>query len=257
MRGVSFLILVMKKTNVMLGILIVVLIASIIAVNIGFEKAGENTVSASEYIETLSTKGKVVVIDAGHGGEDPGAVSAYSGAKEKDITLFIAEKTKKLLEDGGYTVIMTRTEDVLNYDDENASMTAKRRQDLIKRKKIMDESNADIVISIHLNSFSDSQYHGAQTFYTKESLSSKKLAISLQTALREILEPENEREALLKKDEIIITKNCKVTTAIVECGFLSNQDEEKKLTEEAYQGKIAESIKAGVDNYFTVIAPKE
>ncbi len=175
------------------------------------------------------------------------------------ITDMIEEVTrlKKLLEDAGYTVVMTRTEDVLNYDDENLSMTAKRRQDLLKRKKMMDESNADIVVSIHLNSFSDSQYHGAQTFYTKESLSSKKLAISLQTALRELLEPENDREALLKSEDIIITKNCKVTTAIVECGFLSNQEEEKKLVDDSYQTKIAEAIKAGIDNYFTVMAPKE
>ena len=136
--GGVFLILVMKKTNVMLGILIVVLIASIIAMNIGFGETDQNPVAATEYIETLSAKGKVVVLDAGHGGEDPGAVSAYSGAKEKDITLLIAEKTKKLLEDEGYTVIMTRTEDILNYDDENASMTAKRRQDLIKRNSVKD-----------------------------------------------------------------------------------------------------------------------
>ena len=126
----------MKKTNVILGILIFVLVAAIIALNLGF--AGEedgNVVNASGYVETLSTTGKIVVIDAGHGGEDPGAVSAYSGAKEKDITLFIAQKTKALLEDAGYTVVMTRTEDVLSYDDEKLSMTAKRRQDLIKRKK--------------------------------------------------------------------------------------------------------------------------
>lgn len=257
MQGVSLLILIMKKTNVILGILIVVLVGAILAINFGFNgKDDGNSVNASDYIETLSPTGKIVVVDAGHGGEDPGAVSAYSGAKEKDINLIIAQKTKKLLEDAGYTVVMTRSEDVLSYDDEKLSMTAKRRQDLIKRKKMMDESNADIVISIHLNSFSDAQYHGAQTFYTKESLSSKKLAISLQTALREILDPENDREALLKSDDIIITKNCKVTTAIVECGFLSNQDEEKKLVDDAYQAKIAESIKAGVDNYFTVMEPK-
>ncbi len=257
MQGVSLLILIMKKTNVILGILIFVLAAAIIAINVGFSNAEQGDgLEKPAYVETLSTTGKIVVLDAGHGGEDPGAVSAYSGAKEKDITLVISQKTKAMLEEAGYTVLMTRTDDVLAYDNEKSSMTAKRRQDLIKRKKFMDESNADIVVSIHLNSFSDSQYHGAQTFYTKESLSSKKLAISLQTALREILEPENDREALLKSEEIIITKNCKVTTAIVECGFLSNQDEERKLVDESYQTKIAESIKAGVDNYFTVIAPK-
>ena len=93
------MILIMKKTNVILGILIFVLVAAIIALNIGFTDAEDGkVVNASGYVETLSTTGKVIVLDAGHGGEDPGAVSAYSGAKEKDITLVITQKTKKLLE---------------------------------------------------------------------------------------------------------------------------------------------------------------
>ena len=149
-------------------------------------------------------------------------------------------------------MIMTRTEDVLNYEGDNISMTSKRRQDLLNRKKIMDESKADIVVSIHLNSFTDGNYSGAQTFYTKDSLSSKKLAISIQESLREILDPENDREALLKKEEIIITKNCKTTTTIVECGFLSNAEEEAQLCDESYQTKISEAIKAGIDGYFAV-----
>ena len=198
--------------------------------------------------------GKTVVLDPGHGGEDPGAVSSYSGAKEKDITLIIANKAKALLESAGYKVIMTRTEDVLAYDDEDVSMTRKRRQDLLKRKKLMDESGADIVVSIHLNSFTDDSYSGAQVFYTKESLSSKKLAASLQSALKETLDPQNEREALLKSEDIIITKNCRITTVIAECGFLSNQAEESRLCTEAYQDKIAEALKSGIDAYFTAPA---
>ena len=107
------MILIMKKTNVILGILIFVLVAAIIAINIGFGGKGDgSSVNASEYVETLSPSGKVVVLDAGHGGEDPGAVSAFSGAKEKDITLVIAQQTKKLLEDAGYTVVMTRSSEL-------------------------------------------------------------------------------------------------------------------------------------------------
>lgn len=249
----------------MLGVLIVVLTASIIALNFGF--GGSSTESASSGGEDMipvaaspmplpntgvNNSDKTIVIDAGHGGEDPGAVSSFSMAKEKDITLVIAKNARKLLEDAGYKVIMTRTEDVLKYEGDNISMTSKRRQDLLQRKKIMDESNADIVISIHLNSFTDSAYSGAQTFYTKDSLSSKKLAVSLQESLREILDPENDREALLKKEDIIITKNCKTTTTIVECGFLSNAEEEALLCDEEYQMKISEAIKAGVDSYFSI-----
>lgn len=273
------MILLIKKSSILLGAVIVVLAAAILVVNFsmgartppavhaGSEQedsvpvnrpvgnaGSQKPTDGSEAPETPGTPqigaGRTVVLDPGHGGEDPGAVSSFSGAKEKDITLAIAEKTKALLERAGYKVIMTRTEDVLAYDDENVSMTRKRRQDLLKRKRLMDESGADIVLSIHLNSFTDSSYSGAQVFYTKESLSSKKLATGLQSALRENLDPQNEREALLKSEDIIITKNCRITTVIAECGFLSNQEEESRLCTEDYQEKIAAALKAGIDAYF-------
>lgn len=247
------MILIMKKSNIMLGVLIVALALGILGVNLGL--SNKNGGVKASTVATLNTKGKVVVIDAGHGGEDPGATSTYSGAKEKDLNLSIAFKLKELLEKAGYKVIMTRTEDVLVYEGDNISNTSKRRQDLINRKKIMDESKADVVISIHMNGFKQTKYSGAQTFYTKNSPSSKKLAISIQDALRSHLDSSNKREALLKADDIIITKDCKVTTVIVECGFLSNEAEEKKLIDPAYQSKLAEAIKLGIDKYFTVNAP--
>lgn len=260
------MILLFRKTNVMLMGLILVLVAALIGVQaIHGQSApvadgplpGEDTTVSVDWVETLTQTGKTVVLDAGHGGEDPGAVSAFSGAKEKDITLAIVLETKKLLESDGYTVILTRSEDVLNYTDENLSMTAKRRQDLQARKKLMDESNADIVVSVHLNAFTDSRYSGAQTFYTKQSVSSKKLAIAIQDAMRAHLDEANTREALLKSEDIIITKNCKVTTTIVECGFLSNEEEEKRLVNQDYQIRIAEAIKLGIDDYFTAMTPAQ
>lgn len=252
------MILIMRKTNIILGSLILAFIMAIIGINIvtGSSSPQDNKTAEVNTIPTLITVGKKVVIDAGHGGEDPGAVSSFSGACEKDITLQIADNTRVLLEKAGYTVVMTRTEDTLVYEGENLSMTAKRRQDLLRRKQIMDESGADIVISIHLNSFTDNKYSGAQAFYTKESLSSKKLAICLQDSMRAFLDENNRREAILKADDIIITKDCKVTTVLLECGFLSNEDEEKKLIDPAYQQKISEAIKAGVDAYFTVEVPQ-
>lgn len=252
------MILIMKRTNIILGSLILILTLAIIGINIviGSEPDNKQTVDVNT-VPTLTTTGKVIVLDAGHGGEDPGAVSSFSGACEKDITLQIAQNAKTLLEKAGYTVIMTRSEDILVYDDENLSMTAKRRQDLLKRKQIMDESNAEIVVSIHLNAFTDRQYWGAQVFYTKESLSSKKLAICLQDSMRAFLDENNQREALLKSEDIIITKDCKVTTVIVECGFLSNEAEEKKLIDPTYQQSVADAIKAGIDAYFTVEVPQK
>lgn len=256
------MILLFRKTNVMLMGLILALVAALVGIQAVYRGANaqEETVPVGsqvsvEWVETLTQAGKTVVLDAGHGGEDPGAVSSFSGAKEKDITLAIVLQTKALLEADGYTVILTRSEDILNYTDENLSMTAKRRQDLQARKKLMDESGADIVVSVHLNAFTDARYSGAQTFYTKQSVSSKKLAVALQDALRAQLDETNTREALLKSEEIIITKNCKVTTTIVECGFLSNEEEEKRLTNAEYQTRIAEAIKMGIDDYFTTMSP--
>lgn len=248
----------MKKTNIILGSLILAFTLAIIGINIvmGNEPSNEKSIEVNT-VPTLITVGKTIVIDAGHGGEDPGAVSNFSGACEKNITLQIAENTRSLLEKAGYTIIMTRTEDTLVYEGDNLSMTAKRRQDLLRRKKIMDESGADIVISIHLNAFTDKKYSGAQAFYTKESLSSKKLAICLQDSMRAFLDENNKREAILKADDIIITKDCKITTVLMECGFLSNEEEEKKLIDPTYQQKIAEAIKAGVDAYFTVEIPQK
>lgn len=248
------MILLIKKNNLLFGGLVLVLCLSILGINLAFQ-GGESASAAT--VPTLNAKGKTVVIDAGHGGEDPGAVSSFNGVSEKDITLVLANKTKDLLEKEGYKVIMTRTEDVLVYEGDNLSMTAKRRQDLLRRKQIMDESGADIVVSIHLNSYSDSQYAGAQTFYTKNSLSGKKLAEAIQESLKINVDPENDREAIQKKEDIIITKNCKCTTVIVECGFLSNETECLKLAEEEYQTKLSEAIKAGIDQYFTVMTPEE
>jgi N-acetylmuramoyl-L-alanine amidase len=243
------MILVLKRKNIFLVAIAILLTLTIVGVNI-FVKNGEPSNAAEIEPVNVSGKGKIVVIDAGHGGEDPGAVSKYSDAKEKDLDLTVAKKLQALLEKSEYTVIMTRTEDILQYEGDDLSMTAKRRQDLQKRKKLMDESNADIVVSIHLNSFGDTKYSGAQVFYTKDSKSSQKLAMCIQDALRQIVDKDNKREALLKKDDIIITKNCKATTVIVECGFLSNQAEEAKLRDGAYQDKIVEAIKYGIDTYF-------
>lgn len=191
-----------------------------------------------------------IILDAGHGGIDPGAVSDYSGLKEKDVNLNIVMLLKSLLEKDNYKVILTRDSDQLIYSTETNSILQKRREDLTRRKKIMDESGADIVISIHLNKFAQTKYHGAQAFFPPNSPDSQKLANELQNSIRLNVDNANERVALVKKDQIMILKNLKTTTVIVECGFLSNSDEEKKLATEEYQNKLAAAIKGGVDNFF-------
>lgn len=235
------MIVLVKKSNITLIILIFLLSIAVYSLNLG----GEAATPASS-IATLGT----VIVDAGHGGEDPGKVSNFSGVNEKDLNLAIAKLLARQLEDAGYRVIMTREEDKLVYREGTTDITDKRRQDLTRRKEIMDNGGADIVVSIHMNDFSQSKYYGAQVFYPPNSEKSKNLAISVQKALREYVDPSNKREALVKSTPIVILKNLKTPTVIVECGFLSNQQEEQNLRSEEYQLKIARAIKIGIDDYF-------
>lgn len=235
------MIVIVKKNNIILVVLIFLLSIALYSLNAGIE--------SSANVTTDNTP-KTVIVDAGHGGEDPGAVSDYSGIKEKDINLSIAKKLKELLQEDGYNVIMTREEDKLEYNPGTTNITQKRKEDLTRRKKIMDESGADIVVSIHMNKFEQTQYWGAQVFYPPNSPESLKLAGCIQTSIRENVNPKNKRQPELKKDPIIILKDLKTTTVIVESGFLSNPEEEKLVGTEEYQNKMAFAIKKGIDKYF-------
>jgi N-acetylmuramoyl-L-alanine amidase len=236
------MIVVVRKKNIALIALVFLLSVTIYSLNIVGDKA-------AQAINGQDTQ-KIVLIDPGHGGEDPGAVSDYSGIKEKDINLSIALRVKELLESENYKVLMTRDEDRLEYQAETTNIVQKRREDLQRRKKMMDEGGATIVVSIHMNKFPQTQYFGAQTFFPPKSPESQKLAVSIQKSMKEIVDPNNAREALQKKEEIIILKDSKTTTAIVECGFLSNPDEEKLIGMKDYQEKLASAISAGIKKYF-------
>lgn len=235
------MIIVMKKSNVILIGLIFALLLAIYSLNMNMDTQASTTGTDIQ---------KTVIIDAGHGGEDPGKVSGYSDLKEKDLNLKIAVKLKQLLENDSYKVILTREEDKLTYTEGTTNIYEKRKQDLTRRKDIMDNSGAQIVVSIHLNSFPETKYYGAQTFYPSNSPESLKLANSIQKSLKGLLDNENKREPQEKKDPIVILTDLKTPTTIVECGFLSNAAEEKKLGTDEYQSKVAEAIKAGIDSYF-------
>ena len=150
-----------------------------------------------------------------------------------------------------YRVIMTRQEDVLNYKPGTKNITEKRRQDLTGRRKLIDSSGADIVVSIHLNKFEDPQYYGAQAFYPPGSAESERLAVCVQNALRENVDPSNNRKALVQTKRIVILRDLVVPTTLVECGFLSNSQEEALLRTVDYQEKIAKALKKGIDDYFS------
>ncbi len=244
------MIVVIRKKNVLLVSLL--LLFSITVFSIGFAVDYSKPVTGANEQVPINQQvvAKTVVLDAGHGGEDPGAVSDYSGLKEKDVNLNIVMQIKNLLEKDNYKVILTRDSDQLIYGTETKNILQKRREDLTRRKQIMDESGADIVVSIHLNKFAQTKYHGAQVFFPPNSPDSQKLANEIQNSIRLNADNTNDRVALVKKDQIMILKNLKTTTVVCECGFLSNSDEEKKLTTEDYQNKIAQAIKGGIDNYF-------
>ncbi|HEX3029197.1 MAG TPA: N-acetylmuramoyl-L-alanine amidase [Clostridia bacterium] len=240
------MILVVKKQNIALILLIFLLSLTILSFNIG---RGDDSTAV-----TGNGAQRTIIIDPGHGGEDPGKVGNTSGIKEKDLNLEIANKVKVLLEKENYKVIMTRTEDKLEYDPETRNIVQKRVQDLTRRKGIMDTSGADIVVSIHQNGLEQTQYWGSQTFFPHNSTDSQRLAVSIQNALKEIADPNNKRAALVRgrpdEQPIIILRNLKTPTVIVECGFLSNEGDEKRLATAEYQDKLAESIKTGIMSYF-------
>lgn len=237
------MIVLVKRKNAVLILLILFLSIAIFSIDSGANRITDAAKDKS---------GPIVVVDAGHGGEDPGKVSNYSSLTEKDLNLRIAQLLKDLLEQDGYTVYMTRTEDALNYPAGTTEIYQKRKHDLTNRRKFIDESGADIVVSIHMNSFSDAKYYGAQTFYPPASADSERLARCIQNALISIADPTNKRTALLKKEKIVLFRDLKVPTVLVECGFLSNAQEEAKLRTLEYQELIAKAIKEGVDNFFSM-----
>ncbi len=197
------------------------------------------------WVMNITKKGTkaLVVIDAGHGGFDPGKVGV-AGALEKDINLGIARKLKKVLEDSGYQVAMTREDDrALN--DENAS--GKKMSDLKKRVAIINEKKPAVAVSIHQNSYS-ADTKGAQVFYYQGSEESHAFATALQDTMREELADGNHRVEK-GNDSYYMLKKTEGIFAIVECGFLSNPEEEALLQTDKYQQKLAEAIAEGIENF--------
>lgn len=192
---------------------------------------------------------KVVVIDAGHGSPDGGAVG-INGSIEKDINLAIANKVQSLLEESGCIVIMTRADDNAVVDDLNEKIRNIKRQDLKNRRDMRDSSSADAFVSIHMNKFPDSSLTGAQVFYAGKTDESRKLGEKIQSELISIADPSNHRVAKTADKSIFILKDSDVPSVIVECGFLSNAREEALLNDNTYQEKIAWGIYSGIQKYF-------
>ena len=190
-------------------------------------------------------KGEIcIVIDAGHGGDDPGKIG-INKEKEKDINLKIAKKLQQLLEQEGLKIVMTREEGNGLYQQ---SSNNKKVEDMRRRCEIITEAKPVFTVSIHQNSYPQESVKGAQVFYYGQSKEGKELAETLQKTLVAQLDPQNHRQAKANESYYLLKKTPS-PTVIVECGFLSNSGEAALLATEEYQAKVAEAVKAGILEY--------
>ncbi|OJH18626.1 N-acetylmuramoyl-L-alanine amidase CwlD [Heyndrickxia sp. FSL K6-6286] len=195
----------------------------------------------------LPLSGKVIILDPGHGGPDGGA--GDEDALEKDIALSISKKIKEYLQEQGALVMMTREDDSDLADPETKGISRRKVEDLRTRLDMINESEADLYLSIHLNSIPSPRWSGAQTFYSPHIIENKRLAKFIQSELIRNLE-NTDREAKLLKN-IYIVKNAKKPGALVEVGFLSNPTERENLKSDKYQEKVSASIYNGIMRYFS------
>lgn len=198
----------------------------------------------TEYVSGITSPTKyTVVIDAGHGGIDGGSVGKTTGVKESDLNLLYAQKLAKYLKDAGIGVVMTRNDNEGLYDTSKKNL---KKSDMEKRKNIIENSNANCVVSIHMNSFKLSSSKGSQTFYQKNNESGKYLADCIQKQFINALP--NAKKTTTWGDYFMV--NCtSLPSVIVECGFLSNPQEEKLLVSDEYQNKVCYSIMCGILNF--------
>lgn len=225
-----------------------IIIAVAVMITILFIVKIKNT--SEDVMQYMPVTDKTIVLDAGHGGIDPGAMNKDKTVLEKNINLQITMKIKELIEASGGNVVLTRDSDISLYEEgANKTTRQKYNENLKNRKKIVENSQADMFVSIHLNSFEDSKYYGAQTFYPAGKEDSKFLAEMIQAELKRVVDNTNNRE-IKSREDLYLLKDNKMPSTLIECGFLSNQKEAKLLAEEEYQDKIAWAIYVGIQKYF-------
>ena len=219
------------KEKILIGIYLLVII-------IGLMVTAKNETVMTSTISMPLPK-KIILIDAGHGGSDPGKVSG--GTQEKTINLAIAQKLQAYLEQADAMTFMTRVDD--------SDLANTKKSDMYSRKLTADTSSADIFVSIHQNSYPNNSASGAQVFYFNSSENSKRLAQCIQNELRSFINNNNKRE-VSQNSSYYILKNTSMPAVIVECGFLTNPDEKNKLLDADYQDRIAWAVYMGIVDYF-------
>lgn len=216
-------------------LILLLLIAGLFMLNRNLEKQVAS--------DRITVKENVVVIDAGHGGADPGKVG-IGDILEKDINLQIAKKVKKLLEKKNIQVIMTREDDTMFTGEDG---TGTKASDMKARVSLINETAPELAVSIHQNSYGDPKVWGAQVFYYENSTEGEKAAQIMQNALLSC-DKDNKRQAKAN-DTYYLLKRTEIPTIIVECGFLTNPQESEKLCDETYQQTLAEAVCKGILDY--------
>ncbi len=227
----------MERKKLELLMSVVLIFCACILAERGWERVMSSQVQAEE-------KKWTVVIDAGHGGNDPGKIGV-DDSLEKDLNLIVAKKVQKLLEQQDVKVVMTRETDAGLYEEQTSN---KKVQDMKNRCTLINDTQPDCVVSIHQNSYHEEYVTGAQVFYYGTSQEGQRLAETLQKKLVAYVDPENHRQAKANESYYLLKKT-EVPIVIVECGFLSNWEEAKKLQEDNYQNQIAWAVSMGILSY--------
>lgn len=188
----------------------------------------------------LALLGKTIVIDAGHGGFDPGAIGV-SGVQEKDVNLAVSRRVADLLRQVGASVIETRTEDI--------ALAESKREDIHRRVAIAEENDAGLFITIQANSIPQGQYRGGQVFYAAESVEGRALSESIQQSMQSVLQNTDRKAKSI--ENIYVVNNLAVTSIVVETGFLSNAEEEALLADSRYQQLVAYAVFLGIVGYYS------
>lgn len=230
----------MKKTILNTAIIIVAMIIIVLI-------ASSTIIKSSPVSGHISSQPKII-IDAGHGGEDGGAIG-YDGIIEKDINLAISQFLRDICVINGYDVIMTRNSDISIYDEGNNTLRKKKISDMKNRLKMTQDNPDAIFVSVHQNIFAKSKYNGAQIFYSPNNPKSKELGLAIQQSFQNLLQPENDRAQTKAGKELYLLYKSQIPSVMVECGFISNPDEAKMLSTPEYQKKVALTIFDGISKF--------
>ena len=190
---------------------------------------------------------RVIVIDAGHGGEDAGAV-VRGDIYEKDLNLEYALCIGEMLTERGYTVVFTRTEDKMLYSPEENIKGHRKISDLKNRIKVCESYPNSLLVSVHMNTFGASKYSGLQVYYKSDSDESRRLASKIQERVRTDVQPNNKR-SIKDGHDLYLLDNSPTSAVIIECGFMSNEEEMTKLLQKEYKNGLCFSIVCGIIEY--------